>query len=59
MPERDRSKVNANEDDQKRNRTEEHPQRPEPTETIEGPGRRHETRGEEEARNNVTRRGEH
>jgi hypothetical protein len=58
MAQRDRSKVNANEDDQKRNRTEEHPKRPEPPDTLEGPGGRHEAKGEEDARNKVTRRGE-
>ena len=48
-----------NETDQKRNRTEEHPQRqhPEP-DTMEGPGGRHEAKGEEDALNKTTRRGE-
>jgi hypothetical protein len=46
-----------NETDQKRNRSEEHPQRPEP-DTLEGPGGRHETKGEEDAVNKTTRRGE-
>jgi hypothetical protein len=59
MASRDRTKVNANEDDQKRNRTEEHPSRPEvEPDTLEGPGAPHERKGEEEARNKTTRRGE-
>ena len=42
--ERDKGKVNANEVEQKRNRTAEHPQRPDPeSDTMEGPG------GKEEA----------
>jgi hypothetical protein len=35
----------------------EHPQRPEP-DTLEGPGGRQESKDEEDARNNATRRGE-
>jgi hypothetical protein len=33
------------------------PERPEP-DTLEGPGGRHEEKGEEDARNKTTRRGE-
>lgn len=48
-----------NETDQKRNRSEEHPQRPDPEpDTMEGPGGRHELKGEEDAINKTTRRGE-
>ena len=48
-----------NETDQKRNRTEEHPQRPEPDpDTMEGPGGRRESKAEEDAKNKTTRRGE-
>ena len=56
---RERKHVNANEDEQRRNRTEEHPSRPDPEpDTMEGPGGRHELKGEEDARNKTTRRGE-
>lgn len=55
MPQNKRSP--ANENDQKRTRNEEHPQRPEP-DTLEGPGGRHEAKGVEDARNKTTRRGE-
>ena len=47
---------NANENEQKRNRDAEHPSRPEPG-TLEGPGP-HQAKGEEDARNEITRRGE-
>ena len=46
-----------NEKDQQRTRDAEHPQRPEP-DTLEGPGGRHESKGEEDAINKTTRRGE-
>ena len=58
MPERNRQ-INANEEEQRRNRTAEHPSRPDPEpDTMEGPGGRHEGKAEEEARNKTTRRGE-
>lgn len=53
----DKKRTQANEQEQKRNRDEEHPQRPEP-DTLEGPGGRHEAKGEEDAMNKTTRRGE-
>ena len=53
----DKKRDHANEQDQDRNRTEEHPQRPEP-DTLEGPGGRHEAKGKEDAINKTTRRGE-
>ncbi len=53
----ERKQGNANETEQRRNRAEEHPQRPPPG-TLEGPGGRHETKGEDDARNKTTRRGE-
>jgi hypothetical protein len=37
--------------------SEERPDRPDP-DTLEGPGGRHEAKGEEDARNKTTRRGE-
>ena len=52
-----KQQTNANEKDQERNRGAEHPSRPEP-DTLEGPGGRHEAKGEEDARNKTTRRGE-
>jgi len=57
MPTRDRKTPHANEQDQDRNRDEEHPSRPEP-DTMEGPGGRHETKAEQEAIDKTTRRGE-
>jgi len=56
MPERNRQS-NANEEEQRRNRTAEHPSRPEP-DTLEGPGGRKEGKAEEDARSKTTRRGE-
>jgi len=48
-----------NEKDQDRNRTAEHPQRPEAEpETMEGPGGRREGKAEQDAKNKTTRRGE-
>lgn len=59
MPSRDRTKVNANEDEQKRNRKEEHPSRDgRDADTLEGPGSRHEQKGEADERNKTTRKGE-
>jgi hypothetical protein len=58
MAARDPTKVNANEDDQKHNREEEHPSRAGEPDTTEGPGGRHESKGEVDARNKTTRRGE-
>ena len=50
---------NANEQDQKRNRSAEHPQRPDPEpDTMEGPGGRKEAKAEQDAKNKTTRRGE-
>lgn len=50
---------NANEQDQQRNRTAEHPQRPDPEpDTMEGPGGRNESKAEQDAKNKATRRGE-
>jgi hypothetical protein len=50
---------NANEHDQQRNRTAEHPQRPEgEPDTMEGPGGRSEGQAEQDAKNQATRRGE-
>jgi hypothetical protein len=53
----DKKRTHANEQDQQRNRDDEHPQRPEP-DTLEGPGGRHEAKGEQDALNKTTRRGE-
>jgi len=53
----DKKRTHANDEEQQRNRDEEHPQRPEP-DTLEGPGGRHEAKGEEDAMNKTTRRGE-
>jgi hypothetical protein len=53
----DSKRTHANEQDQQRNRKDEHPQRPEP-DTMEGPGGRHEAKGEQDAANKTTRRGE-
>ena len=57
MQEDKRNRSYANEQDQHRNRGEEHPQRPEP-DTMEGPGGRNEAEGVEDARDKATRRGE-
>jgi hypothetical protein len=54
---KDKRKVNANQDDQRHNRNEERPDRGEP-DTLEGPGGRNEAKGEEDALNKTTRRGE-
>ena len=54
MAERDR---NATETGQRPGRDAENPLRPEPA-TLEGPGGLHEAKGEEDARNKTTRRGE-
>jgi hypothetical protein len=53
----DRKRTQTNQQDQKRTRDEEHPQRPEPG-TMEGPGGRHESKADQEARDKTTRRGE-
>ena len=53
----DRKTTHANEEDQHRNREAEHPERPEP-DTMEGPGGRAEVKGERDAINKTTRRGE-
>ena len=59
MAKRERDKLNANDDDQKRSRAEEHPSRPDAEpDTLEGPGTRHLSKDEEDARNKATRRGE-
>lgn len=56
---RDRSTVNPNEDEQRSNRTQEHPSRPDPEpDAMEGPGGQRSTKAEEDARNKSTRRGE-
>jgi hypothetical protein len=57
MADKDKRKVNANEDDQRSNRVNEHPDRDEP-DTLEGPGGRNEAKGEQDAVNKTTRRGE-
>lgn len=57
MAGRKEKRTHADEEDQHRTRDAEHPQRPEP-DTLEGPGGRHESKGEEDAINNTTRRGE-
>ena len=54
---KERRKVNANEDDQRSNRDHERPDRGEP-DTLEGPGGRHESKGEQDAADKTTRRGE-
>ena len=55
----DRNRTRANEQDQQRNRRQEHPQRPDPEpDTMEGPGGRHESKADEDAMNKTTRRGE-
>jgi hypothetical protein len=57
MAEKDKRKVNANEGDQRSNRTHERPDRDEP-DTLEGPGGRNEAKGEQDALGKTTRRGE-
>ena len=52
-----KTKVNANEDDQRANRAKDRPDRGEP-DTMEGPGGRNEAKGEQDAANKTTRRGE-
>ena len=53
------TKRNPNDQQQDRNRNAEHPQRPDPQpDTMEGPGGRHEAKGEQDAKNKTTRRGE-
>ena len=45
--------------DEGRSMSKQRPERPEPDpDTLEGPGGRHESKGEEDARNKTTRRGE-
>ena len=41
------------------NKANEHPQREPGPDTLEGPGDRQEAKGEQDARNKTTRRGEH
>lgn len=57
MAEKDKRKVNANEDDQRSNRTNERPDRGDP-DKLEGPGGRNEAKAEQDAANKTTRRGE-
>lgn len=57
MAEKDKRKVNANDDDQQSNRKNEHPDRGEP-DTLEGPGGRNAAKGEQDAVNKSTRQGE-
>ena len=53
------TKRNPNDQQQDRNRTAEHPQRPDPEpDTMEGPGGRHDAKAEQDAKNKTTRRGE-
>lgn len=53
------TKRNPNEKQQDRNRSAEHPQRPDPEpDTMEGPGGRREAKAEQDAKNKTTRRGE-
>ena len=56
MAEKDKRKVNANDDDQQSNREKERPDRGEP-DTMEGPGGRDAAKGEEDT-NKSTRQGE-
>ncbi len=59
MAEQKKSHVNANEDEQRRNRSAERPDRPTPEpDTMEGPGGRSESKAESDAVNKTTRRGE-
>jgi hypothetical protein len=48
MADKDKRKVNANEDDQRNNRIHEHPDRPEP-DTLEGPAGRDASKAEPDA----------
>ena len=53
------TKRNPNDQQQQRNRSAEHPQRPDPEpDTLEGPGGRHEGKAEQDEQNQTTRRGE-
>ena len=53
------TKRNPNDQQQDRNRSAEHPQRPDPEpDTMEGPAARHGTKAEQDAKNETTRRGE-
>jgi hypothetical protein len=54
---KDKRKVNANEDDQRNNRTAERPDRGEP-DTMEGPGGRNAAKAEQDAAGKSTRKGE-
>ena len=45
-------------DEDKRNKRPDHPERGKDPDTLEGPGGRNEAKGEEDARNKTTRRGE-
>jgi hypothetical protein len=61
QPEKSKAKLNA--DDQKHNRKEEHPERakatkPTPMDEPAQPGKRNESKGEQDALNKTTRRGE-
>lgn len=60
MPdERKKSHVNANEDEQRRTRSAERPERPTPEpDTMEGPGGRNESKAQSDAADKTTRRGE-
>ena len=54
-----RKDANPNIDEEHRMQKEERPERETPDpDTLEGPGGRHEAKGEEDARNKTTRRGE-
>jgi hypothetical protein len=53
----DKRRENADER-RKENKATEHPQREPDPDTLEGPGDRQEAKGEEDARNKTTRRGE-
>jgi hypothetical protein len=57
MADQDKRKVDPNEDDQRNNRSKEHPDRGEP-DTMEGPGGRNAAKAEQDARNKSTRTGE-
>jgi hypothetical protein len=54
---KDKGKVNANEDDQRSNRAQEHPDRAEP-DKVQGPGGRNEAKAGQDAANKSVRRGE-
>ncbi len=57
MPHR-RKMPHTNVDDQRRVGKQERPDRPEPGPTDEGPDERHEAKGEQDALDKTTRRGE-